>query len=205
MKRKVRKKIIGILGGICSGKSTVAALFGKLGCGVIDADKIAHQMLKKTLIKKELQRSFGSGIIDRKGKIDREKLADVAFKSRRKAAQLNRIIHPPVLSRIEQFIKEYNRQPNIKAIVLDVPLLAEVGQAKRCDKLIFVKCSRKKRLQRAKKSGLFDENKLKKLEKFQISLDRKKKIAENTIDNNAGKDIVKKQIAEIFSEFMENG
>jgi dephospho-CoA kinase len=205
VKRKVRKKIIGILGGIGSGKSTVAGLFSKLGCGVIDADKIAHQMLKKTLIKKELQKLFGSGIISKKGKIDRRKLAEAAFKSRQKAAQLNRIIHPAVLSRIEQLIKEYNRQPGIKAIVLDVPLLAETGWTKRCDKLIFVSCNLKNRLKRAKKSGLFDKNKLKIREKFQISLDKKRKIAENIVDNNVGLANVKKQILKIFSNFMENG
>ncbi len=110
-----------------------------------------------------------------------------------------------MLFRIEQLIGKFNRRRGIKAIVLDVPLLAEIGWTKRCDKLIFVSCSRKNRVKRAEKNGLFDGNKLKILEKFQISLDRKKKITENTIDNNAGLANLKRQIAEIFSKFMENG
>jgi dephospho-CoA kinase len=203
--KKARKKIIGILGGPGCGKSTAAGVLGKLGCGVIDADRIAHEVIEKAGIKKELQRCFGSGIINKKGKIDRGKLAEAAFKNRRQVAQLNRIIHPAVLFRIEQLIGKFNRRRGIKAIVLDVPLLAEIGWTKRCDKLIFVSCSRKNRVKRAEKNGLFDGNKLKILEKFQISLDRKKKITENTIDNNAGLANLKRQIAEIFSKFMENG
>jgi dephospho-CoA kinase len=203
--RKVRKKIIGILGGIGCGKSTVAGFFGKLGCGVIDADKIAHEALEKPKIKKELQKLFGNGIIDIDGKIDHWKVAEIAFKSPAKVAQLNRITHPPVLAQIEQLIEEYNRQPRIKAIVLDVPLLAEIDWTKRCDKLIFVECDRKKRLQRPRKNGFFDEERIKIREKFQISLDRKKKIAEYIVDNNVDLTGVERQIAEIFSNIMENG
>ena len=205
MRQKKRKKIIGILGGIYSGKSTVAAAFGRLGCAVIDADKIAHKMLEKPKIKKELSKLFGYGIINKSNKIDRRKLADIVFASKEKIARLNRIIHPPVLARIEQLIEEFNRRPDVKAIVLDVPLLAEIGWTKRCDRLIFVGCSPKKRYVRAKKSGLFNENKLKIREKFQISLDKKKKIAENTIDNNLDLISLDRQVAEIFSNIMENG
>jgi dephospho-CoA kinase len=202
---KARKKIIGILGGIGCGKSTVAGFFGKLGCGVIDADKIAHEILEKPKIKKELQKLFGNSIIDVNGKIDHWKVAEIAFKSPAKVAQLNRITHPPVLAQIEQLIEEYNRQPRIKAIVLDMPLLAEIGWTKRCDKLIFVECGQKKRLQRSRKNGLFDEERIKIREKFQISLDKKKKIAEYIIDNNVDLAGVERQIAEIFSNIMENG
>ena len=201
----MRKKIIGILGGIGCGKSTVAAGFGKLGCGVIDADKIAHEILEKPKIKKELQKLFGNDIINASSKIDRRKVAEIAFKSPAKVAQLNRITHPPVLTQIEQLIEEYNRQPRIKAIVLDVPLLAEIDWTKRCDKLIFVECEREKRLQRSQKNGLWDENKIKIREKFQISLDRKKKIADYIVDNNVNLTGVERQIAEIFTSIMENG
>lgn len=205
MRQKNRKKIIGILGGIGCGKSTVAALFGKLGCGVIDADKMTHEVLEKPKIKKELLKLFGNGIINNNGKTDRRKVAEIVFESPEKVTLLNRVIHPAVLSRIEQLIEEYNRQPCVKAIVLDVPLLAEIDWTRRCDKLIFVDCNRKIRLQRARKNGLFDENEIKIREKFQISLDKKKKIAEYIIDNNVDMAGVERQIAEIFSNIMENG
>jgi dephospho-CoA kinase len=202
---KRRKKIIGIVGGIGSGKSTAAAILGGLGCAVIDADKIAHESLEKNLIKKRLQKVFGIDIINRKGKIDRRKMAEAAFVSRKKAAQLNGIIHPPVLAKIEQLIKECIKRPRVKAIVLDIPLLAEIGWMKRCDKVIFVSCSRKNRLQRGKKKGIFNGKKIKNFEKFQFSIDRKQKIADNTVENNGSRTNLRKQIARIFPKIIEKG
>ncbi len=86
-----------------------------------------------------------------------------------------------------------------------MPLLVEVGWAKRCDKLIFVDCKRQLRADRAKKIGLFDENPLKIKENFQISLDNKASIADNVIDNNSGFLALAKQVAEIFSHIVDNG
>ena len=160
-----KKPIIGILGGVGSGKSTIAAEFAKLGCKVIDADKIAHELLEQKAVK--------------------EKILS--------------------LSRAEQLIKRYNRQNQVKAIVLDMPLLVEVGWDKRCDKLIFVDCRRQLRVNRARKLGIFGENQLKIRENFQISLDNKINITDNIIDNNSGFSGLAKQVADIFSYIVDNG
>ena len=195
----VKKPIIGILGGLASGKSAVAAEFAKLGCGVIDADKIAHELLDEPSVKKEVIDSFGQTILDHTGKINRKKIADIVFVSGDKISALNRILHPLVLTRAEQLIKQYNGQQQVRAIVLDMPLLVEVDWDKRCDRLIFVDCKPQIRLKRAKKMGLFDENQLKIRENFQISLDKKASIADNIIDNNSGFSALARQVADIFS------
>jgi dephospho-CoA kinase len=193
------KPIIGILGGICSGKSTVAGEFAKLGCKVIDADKIAHELLERKDIKESVVNLFGEAILNSEKKIDNKKLAGIVFSDSEKLSSLNKIIHPSVLERAEELIEKYNRQSGVKAIVLDMPLLAEVGWDKRCDKLIFVDCKRVLRINRAKKEGFFDENQLEIRENFQISLDNKVAITDNTIDNNSGFSALAKQIAGIFS------
>ena len=193
------KPIIGILGGICSGKSTVAAEFAKLGCKVIDADKIAHELLDRKDIKESVVSLFGQAILNSEKKIDSKKLAGIVFSDAAKLSSLNKIIHPFVLERAEELIEKYNGQSQVKAIVLDMPLLAEVGWDKKCDKLIFVDCKRGLRINRAKKLGIFDENQLKIRENFQISLDNKVSITDNTIDNNSGFSALAKQIAVIFS------
>jgi len=195
----VRKPVIGILGGIGSGKSAVAVEFAKLGCAVIDADKIAHELLDEPSVKKEVICSFSQAILDHTGKINRKKLADAVFADGDKLLTLNRILHPLVLAQVERLIERYNRQQQVKAIVLDMPLLVEVGWDKRCDRLIFVNCDRKKRLERAKKMGVLGENQLKVRENFQISLDKKVTIADNTIDNNSGFSALARQVADIFS------
>jgi len=196
-----KKPIIGILGGVGSGKSTVAAEFAKLGCKVIDADKIAHELLERSAVRKQIISLFGRAILNSAGKIDRRKLADIVFTNSDKLSSLNSIVHPLVLARAEQLIKQYNQQSRVKAIVLDIPLLAEVGWAERCDRLIFVDCGRQLRINRAKKTGVFDENQLKIRENFQISLDNKVNITDNMIivDNNSGFSALVKQVADIFS------
>lgn len=205
MSTLVKKPVIGILGGICSGKSTVAAEFAKLGCKVIDADEIAKKLIEKRNIKEKIAASFGQDILNKQGKIDRRKLAGVVFSDGDKLSLLNSIVHPPVLARIEQLIKRYSCQKRTKAIVLDMPLLAEVGWANRCNRLIFVDCKQKLRLKRAKKKGIFNRNQLKKRENFQISLDRKTEISDNTINNNFGFRALAKQVADIFSCIVDNG
>jgi dephospho-CoA kinase len=195
----IKKPIIGILGGIASGKSTVAAEFAKLGCKVIDADKIVHELLQKTVVKDKITGLFGQAILDSAGKIDHRKLAEVVFTDADKLSSLNKIIHPLVLERTEELIELYNRQGGIKAIVLDMPLLAEVGWAERCDKLIFVDCKPKLRVERAKKMRGLDENQIKIRENFQISLDNKAIIADNSIDNNSDFQALVRQVFDVFS------
>ena len=199
-----KKPVIGILGGIGSGKSTVAAEFGKLGCGVIDADEIAHKLLEKKNVKEKIITLFGP-VLDSAGKIDRKKLADIVFADADKLSALTGILHPFVLTRTEQLINQYNQENQVEAIVLDMPLLMEVGWEKRCDKLIFVDCERPLRVNRMKKMGLFDENKFKIRENFQISLDNKVAIAENTINNNSGFLTLVRQVADIFFGIIING
>jgi len=197
-----KKPIIGILGGIASGKSTVAAEFAKLGCKVIDADKIVHELLQKTAVKEKIVGLFGHAILDSAGKVNHEKLADIVFTSSEKLLSLNKVIHPLVLERTEQLIEQYNRQSRIKAIVLDMPLLVEVGWADRCDRLIFVDCQNQLRINRAKQINRLDENQIKIRENFQISMDNRASIADNVVDNNSDFQALVRQVADVFSNIV---
>jgi dephospho-CoA kinase len=199
-----KKPIIGILGGIASGKSTVAAEFGKLGCAVIRADAIAHDLLEQESIRNELVRQLGGEILDSHGRIDRARLAQIVFADTEKLCALNKVIHPRVLERTEELIAEYNQCPHVQAIVLDMPLLVEVGWANRCDRLIFVKCDAAQRARRAKQAGLLDEQGIKIREKFQISLDKKSRLADNTVDNNSDFLTLVRQIQDIFSDIARS-
>jgi dephospho-CoA kinase len=198
------KPIIGIIGGIGSGKSTVAAEFAKLGCKVINADKIAHELLKRRTVKEKVVAAFGRAILDSKGEIDRRKLGSIVFADSDKLSILNGIIHPLVIQRAEGLIELYKRQNQTRAIVLDMPLLVEIGWAKRCNRLVFVDCEQKIREERAKKLD-FGKNQLKIRENFQISLDNKIRLADNMIENNSDFSALVRQVADIFSDIMGNG
>lgn len=199
MSKDSDKILIGILGGVGSGKSSVALEFEKLGCGLVDADKFAHEALQNNNVKEQLSRAFGGDIFDKTGRIDRSRLAEKAFSSKENVEKINSIIHPQVIARCEELIREFAEQKGIKAIVLDVPLLAEVGLESRCDILVFVDCSDDIRYKRLSDRGAGDMESIKKREKFQFSLDKKRKIAHYIISNNSTLSDVVEQVERIFS------
>ena len=193
------KKVIGLLGGVGSGKSTVAGQFVRLGCGLIDADKIARSLLDDETIRRQLVEAFGKDVLGANGRIDRSRLADLVFRSSENVGTINRIIHPPVLFRCRQLISEFKADPRVRAIVVDMPLLLEAGFDRECDILVFVYCDEAVRARRAAARGLHFETDVKKREFFQISLDKKAKIAHYTIDNNSGLSASAEQVARIFT------
>lgn len=199
-----KKPIVGIVGGIASGKSTVANEFEKLGCAVIRADTIVHELLQEESVRDEIVGLFGPGVLDACGEVDRRKLAEIVFADEKKLSALNQQLHPRVLERTEALLAQYEQRICVKAIVLDMPLLVEVGWADRCDRLIFVKCDRRRRASRARQAGLLDEAEIRIRENFQISLDKKAKLADITIDNNSDFLTLVRQINEIFSDIARS-
>jgi dephospho-CoA kinase len=198
-----QKPLIGIIGGIASGKSTVAAEFGKLGCAVISADAIVHELLGKPWVREEVIRLFGPGVLNACGGLDRQRLAAIVFADAQRLSALNQVIHPHVFRRTEELIAQYNEDNHVKAIVLDMPLLVEVGWADRCDRVIFVDCDRKQRIARAVRKGLLNEKDIEIRENSQISLDKKAKLADNTLDNNSDFATLVRQIQDIFSHIIK--
>ena len=204
MNKPCKKPIIGIIGAIASGKTTAAKEFVKLGCGLVDADKIAHEVLDEPKIKEKLIAVFGTSVLDRADKVDHKKLADIVFTDPAKLKQLTDMVHPLVLKRSEQLIDRYNHTEHVQAIVLDMPLLVEIGWDKRCDTLIFIDCKEPLRASRAEKKAGFDKNQLKIRENFQISLDKKAGIADNTIENSSDLSSLTVQITNIFSNIIDD-
>ena len=195
----MNKPIIGIMGAIGSGKSTVSNLLGEIGCAVIDADKMAHNLLEKPEIKKDVVNLFGEQILTEAGEIDRKKLGDIVFKDMQHLSLLNKIIHPAVIAEIERRIDLFQQKNGVKAIVLDIPLLVELGWDKRCQYMIFIECSLKNRLARLKIKNGINKKDLKKRENLQISLDKKAEISHYKVQNNSDICVLAKQLGDIFS------
>ena len=193
------------MGGIGSGKSTVAEAFGRLGCRVIDADAIAHRILERPDVIRKVTALLGEHIRDDAGGIDRAKVAEIVFNAPDALAHLNQILHPLVLDVVQRRIERYRADPHCKAIVLDMPLLVEVGWASRCDMLVFVDCDEEIRLERASKQRFLSEEQAKIRENFQNSLDSKRRLADNIIENNSDFSSLVRQVADIFSEVLDNG
>lgn len=148
-------KLIGLTGSIASGKSTVAALLKEKGAVVIDADQIAKEVVERgkpayqTIVKQ-----FGEDILKPDRSIDRAKLAGVVFNDPEKLSLLNSIVHPEVMADIKDKLDDYAKNAPESIVVLDIPLLIEVGFHKNCDLTVVVSADKDIRLKRLLEKGL---------------------------------------------------
>ncbi|MCH8218332.1 MAG: dephospho-CoA kinase [Planctomycetes bacterium] len=197
-----QKPVIGIIGGIGSGKSTVATEFSRLGCAVIDADQIAHSLLSNAATKQQIKDHFGPHLLTPRGDVNRKQLAEIVFRDPEKLSLLNSILHPQVLGRCETLLREYGHSSRFNGIVLDMPLLVEVGWHTKCDHIIFIACDQELRLERIRAKGPFSRRELEMRESFQISLDTKQRHADTTIHNSSDLSVLTSQITEIFSKIL---
>ncbi len=180
--------IIGLVGGIASGKSKVAQLLESLGAVRIDADRIGHAILRSSAVRDQLVAAFGSSILDQAGEIQRSALSQLVFGSQSSCAtnrkRLESIVHPQiqaeVLARISQLCDAY---PAPTAIVLDAPLLIEAGWDQWCDQILFVDASNATRLKRSIQRG-WSASQLQQRELAQAPLDQKKMRATYVIHND---------------------
>lgn len=197
MQRQAKKLIIGITGGFGSGKSTVAKIFKGWGAQVIDADKIAHQLLKpKTKSYSKIIAAFGRGILKQDKTIARNKLAQIVFPNKNLRIKLNQITHPTIIRRIKNKINTSKE----KLIVLDAPLLVEAGLRKSIDRLIVVKIRRKVQIERLlKKTSLTESDILRRI-KSQIPLENKVRLADFVIDNSGTIQETSKQVKNIWKK-----
>jgi len=144
----VRLLKVGLTGGIASGKSTVGTMFVKLGAHLIQADAIAHELMRPgEPVYDEVVRHFGARILNEDRTINRKRLAKVAFDGTR-VKELNRIVHPVVIKKQEEWMEGVGRgDPNAIALV-EAALIIEAGAAKRFDRLIVVTCQPQQRVER---------------------------------------------------------
>ena len=184
--------IIGLIGGVASGKSQVTKLLVKqTDALVLDADKIARQVMDGDEVRQLLRIAFGDVVFDAAGKLKRSELASLVFGN--SAANLDNrnrldaIVHPRVRKEIELTIEQQQAQDNRRWIVLDIPLLVEAGWSQRCDEIIFVDTPLEMRIQFARSRGWSPEE-LRRRESSQMPLADKKTYATVVINNNAGLD-----------------
>ena len=205
MGRQNKAIIIGITGGFGTGKTTAAKAFKALGASVLDADKIAHEALKKgTTSYKKVVKKFGRRILNPDGKINRAKLAGLAFCNKRSVKGLCDIVHPVVIKKIKKSIGLLSMSRDVPAVVIDAPLLIESGLHRVTDYLIVVKTSAVTQIARAiKKTRLSRKEAIKRI-RSQMPLGRKLRMADYIIDNEGRKDKIKKAVKKIW-EGMKSG
>ena len=173
--------IIGLTGGIASGKSTVSKYLAEKGFKVYDADKIAKGISEKKSVQEEIISTFGNKILDKNENVDRKKLKEIVFENKDKLEKLNGIIHPKVID----FYKELKEKNTDEVIIFDVPLLFESGVDKFCDKILVVISDYEIQLNRIVERDKIDRELAEKIIKSQLSNEERIKKADVVIENNS--------------------
>jgi dephospho-CoA kinase len=194
----MRPKVIGVTGGIASGKTTVAEMLGSLGAKVIDADKMAHKLLDIPEVRNRLEKLWGKEILNETGKIDRRSLSRIVFSQEGALKELTDILHPPILEEIRREVSK----GDARVIVLDAALLEETGLVTLCDLLIFVEAEDLLREKRVQEIRNWPPEAVARREEFQTPKEVKKKRAHYVINNNFSKEETFGQVKEFWNKFI---
>lgn len=194
-------RIIGLTGGIGSGKSTVARIWQGCGAIVIDADAIARVLMEPgSTVLEEVSQAFGRDLLDAEGKLRRAELAARAFISEEKTAQLNSITHPAIRRQIVRGI-ERARVEGVQVLVLDHPLLLESGMSDLVDDVVVVDVPVELRVRRLVNwRGLKEEDARHRIRRQMSDEDRRME-ADYVIDNSGSRDVLERLARELWQRF----
>ncbi len=194
------KPIIGLIGGIGSGKSFVASLFGELGCMVIDSDRHIAQAYEREDVRQTLVQWWGPAVLDAAGRVSRKAIADWVFASPGERQRLEGLLHPLAAQMRDQQMASADAQT--VAYVWDAPLLIEAGLAGQCDAIVFVDAPEEVRIRRVMETRGWTLQEWQRREKNQTPLDNKRKVARFIVCNTAGLDEVRSQVRHVLSRIV---
>jgi len=195
---------VGLTGGIACGKSFVGEALAELGCLLIQADELGHQVLAPGgEAYDEVVREFGREILAESGEIDRRALAAQVFGTPDRLARLNAIVHPPVLRREDELIAKFRSVAPDGIAVVEAAILIETGSYKRFDRMILVTCREEQQIERAmRRPGASHDDVLARIGR-QMPLDEKRKYADFVIDTSGEKESTLRQTRAVFDALRQ--
>jgi len=198
-------KVIGLTGGIGSGKSTVSRFLAELGAVIIDADKIGHEALgTSSEVRRELLATFGWQIMTPKGEVDRKKLGEIVFDDPESLARLNQIMHPRMYDMVKTGLEEYRRR-GVVVVVLEAPLLIEADWTSLVDEVWVTVADESTVLKRVKeKFGLSERGCLARI-RCQLPSEERAKHADVVIDTDCSLDELKAKVKELWQRLHAKG
>jgi dephospho-CoA kinase len=196
--------IVGLTGGVASGKTAVSRVLKEEGAYIIDADQIARELVQpRKPAWNELIRAFGKEILLVDGSIDRKKLADKVFADPEQRRVLNQILHRRIKEEMDRRTKEIGRRDPKAIVVIDAPLLIELGEHRGLDKLIVVTTRQTQQIERLKdRDGTSPQEALRILSS-QMPLEEKAELADFVIRNEGSLEETKKRAKEVFEELKK--
>lgn len=193
--------VVGVTGGIGSGKSTVSNIMEEKGAYVFDADSVAKHLLSTNeQFRQDLIEEFQDDIVDDEGRIVKAKLARIGFANKTNQEKLNAIVHPYVLEEHEKTVDNLRQQGNTDVYILDAPLLFESGFDQRTDYTLLVYAHMKIRLNRSLKRGNLSRNEILRRMDLQMPEEEKMELADFVIENNGTEDELREATLKVFRQ-----
>jgi dephospho-CoA kinase len=188
-------KVIGLTGGIGSGKSTVTQFLAELGAVIVDLDKVGHEALRKgSQAWEQAVSEFGKDILTAGGEIDRRKLGKIVFSNREALKRLNQIVHPAIDNIVKTKVEKYRRQ-GVKVVVLEAAAMLEAGKTKQVDELWVTIAPEVTVLKRVIEKGGLSKKETRARIKAQLSNEKRIRQADVVIDTDCTLDELKDRVA----------
>ncbi|HEY7156340.1 MAG TPA: dephospho-CoA kinase [Gemmataceae bacterium] len=192
------KLVLGLVGGIGSGKSQVAAAFARRGARIIAGDQLAHAALRDSDIRDRVRERWGDEVIDENGEVNRRRLGAIVFADAAELKALEALTHPWIRRRIHAEMEEAREDPHVPLIVLDAAIMLEAGWNDVCDRLIYIDAPRAVRLQRVARQRGWTEKEVAAREQAQLPLTEKVVRADHVLDNSTSLEHLDRQVDDLL-------
>ncbi len=196
------KPIIGVAGGIGSGKSLAASIFGEMGCVVISSDELVRRAYGSPEVRETLRRWWGDEVIAAGGEIDRPAVGRRIFADIREKERLERLIHPIVARERERMMRAAASFPETLAFLWDSPLLFETALNEQCDAVVFIDAPEALRARRVRENRGWQVAELHRRENLQLPLDKKHQLSDYVIGNTADVEELRDQVRDVLSRIL---
>lgn len=198
-----RSLVVGLTGGVATGKTTVARMFADLGAKVLSADKLVHEMLQQgSDVWQEIVREFGETVLGPNGNIDRKKLGEIVFRDPKKKMRLESITHPPVLECLVQEAKLF-RSKGRGVLILEIPLLVETSCLELVDKVLVVTAEQETQIRRLQKRYSISREEAILRIASQLPMSEKLKYADWAISTEGTLRSTKEQVGRVWHDIQE--
>lgn len=196
--------IVGLTGGIASGKTVVSQILGEEGAHIIDTDQLARELVHPhTPAWEELRRVFGESILEKDGFIDRRALAAQVFSDPEQRKRLNRILHPRIKEEIDRRVSQIGQTEPDAIVVIDAPLLIETGNHLHMDAVIVVSATERQQIERLKQRSGATEEEARSIIASQLPLKEKLKVADIVIRNEGSLEETKRKTQEVYRKLKQ--
>jgi dephospho-CoA kinase len=191
---------VGLTGGLASGKTFVGHALAELGCHLIEADELGHQvLLPGGEAYDAVVNEFGEEILDEDRYIVRRKLGALVWDNAERLAKLNSIVHPVVIARQQEIIAKIERNDSAAIVVVEAAILVETGSYRRFDRLIVVICTVEQQVERAMRRGAYSKEEVLARLSRQLPLKEKVRVADYVIDTSDTKERTLDQVKTVYN------